>query len=380
MGANRAGLGRSKASLIGAATLALGLVACGGGGGGGGGSGASSSAGSSASSSLAACSVTDAETALGQALSSAPSSVDFSLSLERSDGRRFTYQRGSSTMDTVYESASTSKLVTSVVILRLVEQGYLSLDSRPQDFISDWPIPASDPLRNATLAQLLSFTSGIYDEPTCLNNPLANFATCVNSIATKNVGNGVVPGSQFYYASTHMQVAGLMAIRARGFASWQQVFDEFKTQTGQFAGRDYDLPSLANPRLAGGMHWSGTQYLDFLHALRAGNLLGAGMLSALLADRTGAGIAIVASPAFDLNEQWHYGLGLWHECQSSSWNCTPGARVSSPGAYGAYPFWDRNKNYIGMLARQGALGSYASDSAATERAVRPQIEAWAACQ
>jgi hypothetical protein len=33
-----------------------------------------------------------------------------------------------------------------------------------------------------------------------------------------------------------------------------------------------------------------------------------------------------------------------------------------------------------MLARQGALGSFTRGVAETERLVRPQIEAWAACQ
>ncbi len=43
-------------------------------------------------------------------------------SVERQDGRRYSYNRGGSTLQTSYESASTSKLVSAVVILRLVPE------------------------------------------------------------------------------------------------------------------------------------------------------------------------------------------------------------------------------------------------------------------
>jgi CubicO group peptidase (beta-lactamase class C family) len=303
--------------------------------------------------------------------------TDFSFGVERDDGHRYVYQRGSSRMQTVYESASTSKLVSAVIILRLVEQGYLKLDDKPQDRIATWPIAPTSPLATMNLANLLSFTSGLTDEPLCVNAGFINFESCVNTIVNVNASNQVVPGSEFYYASTHLQVAGLMAIKARGVASWQDIFNEFKQQTGLFKTASYDLPSSSNPRLAGGMHWTGEEYLDFLSALKKGRLLDAASMTQLLADRT-ATAKLVYSPAAALGEVWHYGFGYWHECQSSSFNCAPATRISSPGAYGAYPFWDRSKSYVGILARQGELGTF-TKGAALERAIRPKVEAWLAC-
>jgi CubicO group peptidase (beta-lactamase class C family) len=326
------------------------------------------------------CSVAQLEAELGATLASVNTDTDFSFVVERSDGRRYSYNRGASTPETRYESASTSKLVTAVVILRLVEQGYLKLTDRPQDHIAAWPINRRDPLYHMTLAQLLSFTSGLTKAPLCLNLPRANFAACVNSIASSNANNGIMPGTQFYYASTHLQVAGLMALRARGLATWEELFNEFRTQTGLFPGGAYDLPSLSNPRLAGGMHWTGTEYLAFLKALKDGKLLNARSMSEFLKDRTADGVTIVASPVMaDIGEDWHYGFGFWHECQSPTFNCSPGTRISSPGAYGAYPFWDLSKDYFGIVARQGALKT-GPEGIAVERSVRPQVEAWAACQ
>ena len=327
------------------------------------------------------CSVTQLETGMNAVLSQTASEVGFSFSVERQDGRRYTFNRGVSTLQTSYESASTSKLVSAVIILRLVEQGHLNLSDKPQDRISTstWPIGNSDSLYGMTLAQLLSFTSGLTAEPACLNFDGSNFETCVTNIANSNAGNGITPGQEFYYASTHLQVAGLMAIKARDVASWQDVFAEFKTQTGLFPTATYDLPSSSNPRLAGGMHWSGEEYMAFLKALKNGALLNSASMSQLLADHTASAAMVYSPPLADLKEDWHYGFGLWHECQNATFNCTAVTRVSSPGAYGAYPFWDRSKGYTGIVARQGALGTF-TNGVAIERSVRSNVEQWVTCQ
>lgn len=335
----------------------------------------------------ASCSVAQLESDMNSVLSQATSEVDFSFSVERQDGRRYNFSRGTSTLQTSYESASTSKLVSAVIILRQVERGYLNLSDRPQRYITTWPLLNTDPLFNMTLAQLLSFTSGLTTEPPCLNFGGLNFETCVNTIATTNAGNGITPGQQFYYSSNHLQVAGLMAIKARGVpvATWQDLFTEFKAQTGLFTNSAYDLPSVTNPRLAGGMHWTGEEYMAFLKALKDGALLNASSMNQLVADHT-ASATIAYSPIAlaqpnGLGENWHYGFGLWNECQvaaNAPFTCTAGTRVSSPGAYGAYPFWDRSKNYFGIVARQGTLGTF-PNGIAIERAVRPKVEEWAAC-
>jgi len=319
-----------------------------------------------------------AEQALRDALSLVVSDVDFSFAVERTDGRRFVYERAPSTMQTSYESASTSKLVTAVIVLRAVDDGVLSLDSRPADVLPGWPIMAPDPLAEITLADLLSFTSGLVDEPLCLNGPAQDFAGCVMTIGTRNMGNGRTPGTEFFYASTHLQVAGLMAMQAKGVTTWGALVDELGSETGLFATSTYDLPSSTNPRLAGGMHWTGDEYSAFLRKLAAGELLQPATQTALLGDHTASATTGYSPVASELNEAWHYGFGLWHECQSATFTCTAGARVSSPGAYGAYPFWDRDKGYFGLLARQGDLGSFPQGIAA-ERAVRAEVEAWLSC-
>ncbi len=316
-------------------------------------------------------------------LAQAASEVDFSFAVENRNGRRFAYDRGRSTLQTRYESASASKLVTAVVIMRAVEQGHLSLADRPQDHIDAWPIDAADPMYNMTLAQLLSMTSGFTSDPPCVDSPTADFETCVLDIATSNA-RGNTPGQQFVYVSAHHQVAGLMAVKGRALSNWSELFAEFKAQTGLFRQSDFDFPSVNNPLLGGGMHITGEDYLAFLNALRDGALLNAASMNQLLTDHTASSV-IVFSPPRDgigggpgLGEDWHYGFGLWHECASPQFNCTPGTRISSPGQFGTYPFWERSKGYTGIVVRQGARGTMKT-GIDIERSIRPEVEQWAAC-
>ena len=175
-----------------------------------------------------------------------------------------------------------------------------------------------------------------------------------------------------------------MAIKARGVSSWSDLFKEFKAQTGLFGSSTFDVPSVNNPLLGSGMHLTGEDYLAFLHALKNGALLSTTSMSELLADHT-ASTAIAFSPIMDgisggpgLAEDWHYGFGLWHECRSAHFNCEPGARVSSPGNFGSYPFWDRILGYTGIVVRQGLPGTL-KRGIDIERFVRPEVEAWAGC-
>jgi len=328
------------------------------------------------------CDLTAKESELTTAMTAATTdenpAVDFSFIVERADGKQFTYNRGASTLTTSYESASTSKWVSAVIILRLVDKGVLSLDDKPQQYIPGWPITSDKPLYNITLRHLLSFTSGLTEDHACTFSPTANYFSCANNIANANIANTMIPGTEFYYANTHLHVAGAMAIKAYGKSSWQDLFTEFKTETGLFSTSTYDLPSSTNPRLAGGMHWTGNEYFAFIKAFKNGSLLSSTLMNEMYSDQI-ASATIVNSPISVINQVWHYGFGSWQECPDSlSYSCSPGTRISSPGAYGAYPFWDRAKNYYGIFARQGELGTFRKGMD-LEQPLRPYIEAWVNC-
>lgn len=316
-----------------------------------------------------------AREALSLALEQASSEVDFTLLLRTDDGRAFAYERGMSTATTVYESASTSKWVTAQVILRLVDEGILSLDDTPQQYLPYWTSDEGSPLSSLTLGTLLTFTSGLEQEPLCINLAVAQFSNCVEQVYTDNLANPVAPVTEFHYGSAHMQVAGAMAVAASGEADWAGVFAAFQAATGLFEDASYDLPSAGNPRLAGGMHWTAEAYLAFLEAVYEGDILSSELREALPSDPI-AGLEISASPADAAGLAWRYAFGHWIECAGE--DCAAQQRVSSPGAYGAYPFIDRSMGLYGILARQGALGTFAQGYA-THNEVAAEIEAWATC-
>jgi len=307
---------------------------------------------------------------------------NFTVLLAAGDGRTFTYSSGNSTPTTRYESASTSKWVTAATILEAIEQsnGMLTLDTTASSVLTPYWTEQS-----VTLRHLLAFTSGFSQEPPapplggCVNHPNAVFADCVQRIYELNTAPPA-PGTVYYYSSAHMQVAGLMTIRSMNKTSWTEVFNDFKTRTGVFPTSEYDLPSATNPRLAGGMHWTGAEYLNFLGRLYNGTLLSMQARAELFGSQRGNAV-VQASPTLlqppnGLGQDWAYGLGNWLECNSPNFNCPEGVRNSSPGAYGSYPFIDWQHGYYGIVARAGMLGNY-PEGIAIFRAVQDLVDRWA---
>ena len=302
---------------------------------------------------------------------------NFTLALESADGRRFVHTHGDSTLDTAYESASTSKWVSAAIILDLVDRKLLNLTDDPAKYLPFWTATG------VTLAQLLSFTSGYSKEALCLNLPNADFADCVQKSYEANTAPAA-PGTTFDYSSTHLQIAGLMAVRAAKVDGWGVLFAAWQKRTGLFPSGTYDLPSAGNPRLAGGMHWTGREYLAFLRAIYEGKLLEESTRTSMLHNQRGVA-KVVGSPTIDaLNQDWAYGFGNWLECPTAvgpdSFDCGAGHRNSSPGAYGAYPFIDFDHQYWGILARQGTLGTF-RDGDALFQTIGTDAARWAdACR
>ncbi len=317
--------------------------------------------------------IEEIESEIRSDLNNYDTNVDFTLYIKSGNGNSFLHSTGSSSETVSYKSASTSKLVTSVVILSLVSDGVLSLEDNPQEYIPSWPTTGN--LSSIKLKHLLNFTSGLASEPLCINLPGADFESCVGNIANANSAS-TMPGNTFYYSASHLQVAGLMAVKASGNTSWRSVFVQFQSKTGLFLNSAYNLPSATNPRLAGGMHWTANDYLLFLSALYNRQILTDTLISQLSSDQISMA-SIDYSPALDtLGEDWHYGYGVWIECKETPYSCPQVKRISSPGAYGAYPFIDFENGYYGILARQGALGTFREGIELFE-SVSQTLEKWA---
>jgi len=64
------------------------------------------------------------------------------------------------TTTTLFQIGSTTKTITATVIMRLVEQGKLSLDDRVRKYLPDFKVQDEDAAANVTILQLLNHTAG----------------------------------------------------------------------------------------------------------------------------------------------------------------------------------------------------------------------------
>jgi len=122
---------------------------------------------------------------------------EFAFALGDANRIQMTFTRGDTSVDEVKRIASTSKWFTSSVILALVEQGVMSLDDHPQDYIDWWTDDLSDPRSRVTLSQLLSLTSGfaVDDRSSCIHIETTSLTECVRKIY--ETGIRYQPGSVF---------------------------------------------------------------------------------------------------------------------------------------------------------------------------------------
>ena len=273
-------------------------------------------------------------------------------------GVRFTHEKGA-TSDQVFPIASASKLLTAILTLKLVEEGAVSLADHPQQHLDWWTDDPSDPRSRVTLAQLLSFTSGFSGGPglgadegiPCVEDGETTLDACARAIYTDNFT--FEPGSNYFYGPAHMQIAAAMITAATG-ERWNALFRRLIYRPLELSVTSYPTPSLTNPRAGGGAVSNADDYGRILSALSAGTLLSAESVSELTRDHTPAeSVTLTSVPDTSTQAgQWHYALGCWRECSDTPYSasCDEPGIISSPGAFGFYPWLDQETGYWGVIA------------------------------
>jgi len=266
--------------------------------------------------------------------------------------KRFEKMYGTFGADQRVAIASSSKMVAGLTILRLVDQGFLSLDSTTGEVLG-W----TGPQAAFTLRQLLSFTSGLPREAPCTLRPEITLAECVDDISEFTPVDA--PGTRFDYGSTHLQVAARMAEVVTG-QTWAEIFQaQLKNPLGLGADMTwYTAPrqgmGTSNPLIAGGLRATMNEYarvlqLEFNRGTYQGNRLIADALFTTQGTEPYPNAEIGNSPFEDSGLDFHYGLAAWLECPPPATNC---AVLSSPGAFGFTPWVDRDGGYYAMIAME----------------------------
>jgi len=250
--------------------------------------------------------------------------------------------------------ASASKLVAGLTILRLVDQGKLSLGTTTGQVLQ-WKGPQAA----ITLKQLLSFTSGLQPEATCTMRTGISLADCVDTISKAKLA--APPGTRFDYGSTHLAVAARMAEVVTG-KSWHQIFTTELVDplmlTSDIGWYTWPRQSAgtSNPLIAGGLRMTMNEYAHVLDleyhrgVYHTERLISDALLTAQATEPYPDAV-IGNSPVKHIGLDYHYGLANWLECPSPASNC---AVQSSPGAFGFTPWVDRPGRYYAILGMEYA--------------------------
>ena len=245
--------------------------------------------------------------------------------------------------------ASASKMVAGLTILRLVDQGKLSLDSTTGQVLG-WKGPQAA----ITLKQLLSFTSGLPPRDACNMRPGITLAECVQQLS--KVKLVAAPGTRYDYGSTHLAVAARMAEVVSG-KTWDEIFGaQLRTPLG--LSKDaifYTWPrqpkGTTNPLIAGGLQMTMNEYahvleLEYHRGVYHGERLIADALFDAQSTEPFPNAVIGDTPVGRIGLDYHYGLANWLMCPPPAVNCPV---QSSPGAFGFTPWVDRTGGYYAIL-------------------------------
>ncbi len=277
---------------------------------------------------------------------------------------------GTYSVNTRVPIASASKWVSAVAIARLVDEGLLAWDTTVGSLMPE--VPADK--HPITLRQLFSHTSGLAGgEAGCLGNQNVTLAACAAAILAAPLARA--PGICFSYGGGSMQVAGRLAELATG-QSWDALFVQRVATPLGLTATDYAFNSTApgyvtvpNPRIAGGVRSNARDLARLAQLFAQGGQFGGKQLLApatiafMMADQTG-GVPYASNP----DPTSHgYGIGLWRNRVDGG----PIAReVSSPGAFGTWPWFDRDTGVGGVLLVLNVLGNVEPTARRLTAAVR----------
>lgn len=281
-------------------------------------------------------------------------------------------------LDRANELMSASKMMSGYTMLKLVDEGLLSLNTKAADIFDWWN--ATDGRKNVELHHLMSQTAGLTKYPLgtgiCVSGLGGGTLQCAQ-VAYEELfpSTFTEPGLEFEYVESTFYVMSAMALHVTGLETWDEVFQKYLARP---LGVDsdwchFDFPTRHMAFAGGGLRCATLELGKILQAISAKTV---GIRNMSLYDEaerphtlnarrspghissvpgcSSATEALGCSEAFmpewavgrwPLNRDtpgiyWHYGLCQYIECSTP--NCDGGIlRMSSRGMMGTYPWVDR---------------------------------------
>ena len=251
---------------------------------------------------------------------------------------------------TILPVASVSKWVSAIILMQAVERGEVQLDAPLSAYLPD----LRPDWTGVTLRQAFSHTGGSPRGHVTRYHPEAS----PGEVAAALVSRPLVaePGTAFAYGGESMQVGAWAIERASG-RSWRELFRTGILTPLGLSGSSFGHPvwwdperEIVTPNVAGGLRTSADDLFAILQAVAGQGevrLLSEASLSTMESDLT-SGLVQTFRPAA-VDDGWSYGLGLWCE-HTAAGGC---GSVSSAGAYGTYPWVDRETGTYGVVVTLG---------------------------
>src|SRR5258707_11858413 len=128
-------------------------------------------------------------------------------------------QRVPMRVDSIFDIASLTKLFTTVLALRQVEAGTLSLDAPVARYLPEF---AANGTQRVTVRELLTHTAGLPEDMHIAGDPAAT----LSSVLRTPLAPGMTPGNQYHYSDLGMITVGAVLDRITGRRLDRLVRDE----------------------------------------------------------------------------------------------------------------------------------------------------------
>ena len=243
-----------------------------------------------------------------------------------------------------------------------------------------------------TIGQCCSMKSGLYSTTT--NYEISRTLTLeesVNKIAS-DVPLAYAPGTMLAYSGCGPQVVGrICEVVDPQHRDWRTIAaDELFTPLGM-VNCDYNYFGNKNPAIAGGAQGTATAYLRYLQTLMNGGVSPSGQIylrprsvQRFLINQT-RDLPELSSPFPDPPELYpngvkpDYGHASWIQVDDPNYPQSQAAlEVSSPGAFGTWPWIGRKRNLRGiiyMFDNRGGIRNSLKNDLLVIQAVRDAIDA-----
>lgn len=244
---------------------------------------------------------------------------------------------------------SSTKTLSGALLMSIADSadGGFSLDSHLADFLPEYNVPG---FRDVTIRQAFSHTSGIAGDEQALVLYQKNITLRQAAAIIKQTPLAYTPGSTFSYGGLSMQVAGAAAEVAAG-ENYVDLFAERLTTPLGMTNTQFVLASDTNPRIAGGIESTASDYSRFMDMLAndgvdrvtGTRILSSAAVNEMFTRQTNDGQPIANSPA-DNN---YYGVGVW---VNQLVQAGPPVEALAAGARGFHSWIDQQNDLVFTFA------------------------------